>query len=274
MNAPSTLTLEPKMQAAVDEIEALILQHYPTAQFSVGRDPEGSKAIHLTAIMDLDEPDEVLDLVLDRTVDLLVEDDLPIYVIPVRTPERRAAMHARTSVIGSALLPDESVHERIRRWLAEEGWQVRDNPDPNALFNLTVTLPDGRNINVAQLKSGPSMIIIVTGLTFPTEFYSDFQQLQPQAQRDMVWDVQRDLAMIGVESVGLSIPPTSLRYSVSVYLDGLTQDTLIQRFQLVSRALLLSVQTFIRGFERAGRPTSAAAGLLRLVHGNSARAAS
>jgi len=177
MNDLSTLTLEPKMQAAVDELEDLILRQYPTAEFRVGRDPEGSEAIHLTAILDLDEPDEVFDLVIDRTMELLIEDDLPIYVIPVRTPERRAAMRARTPVIGSALLPDESVHERIRRWLAEEGWDVRDVPDPESSFNVMVTLQTGQSINIFQREEHIDHITFHEHLVLDERFRSDLERL-------------------------------------------------------------------------------------------------
>jgi hypothetical protein len=48
--------------------------------------------VHLTTIVDLDDPDEVLDLVINRMMELQVEDKLPVYVIPVRTPERVAAL--------------------------------------------------------------------------------------------------------------------------------------------------------------------------------------
>ncbi len=85
---------DPKMQAAIAELQNLILDHYPTATFTVGaaEDPEG---IYMRAVMDIDDTDDVIALILDRLVDLQVQDELPLYVVPVRTPERIAAYKER-----------------------------------------------------------------------------------------------------------------------------------------------------------------------------------
>ncbi len=82
---------DPKMKAAVAELQELIRSHYPKTTFTVGEadDPDG---VYMRAIVDVDDPDEVAELFIDRMIDLQVEDSLPIYVVTVRTPERRAAL--------------------------------------------------------------------------------------------------------------------------------------------------------------------------------------
>jgi hypothetical protein len=64
----------------------MIQAKYPTARFEVsqGHDPIG---LHLRAIVDTDNIDEVTDLVLDREMELQIEDGLPVYVFP-STPAR------------------------------------------------------------------------------------------------------------------------------------------------------------------------------------------
>jgi hypothetical protein len=99
-----TLELDSKMQAAVDELQGLIRQRHPEAQFRLGRDPEGSEAIHLTAVLDLDDTDLVVDEFIDRMMQLQIDDELPIFVIPVRTPEReRALLEAARARRGATL---------------------------------------------------------------------------------------------------------------------------------------------------------------------------
>jgi hypothetical protein len=44
------------------------------------------------------------------------------------------------------------VHERIRKWLAEEGWHVRDVGDPQSSFNIMATLQSGPNVNIFQYR--------------------------------------------------------------------------------------------------------------------------
>jgi hypothetical protein len=84
-----------RIAAAVDELEALIRSRYPSATFTVGPATDEPDAVHIIATVDLDDPDEVVDLVIDRMLELQIDEGLPVYVIPIRTPERRAAMLAR-----------------------------------------------------------------------------------------------------------------------------------------------------------------------------------
>jgi hypothetical protein len=39
----------------------------------------------------VEDPDDVLDIVVERVVDLQVDEALPIHVVPIRTPDRVAA---------------------------------------------------------------------------------------------------------------------------------------------------------------------------------------
>jgi hypothetical protein len=84
--------MSPRMQQALEELQGVIRQHYPTATFAVSRGEDDPEAVHLTTTVDLDDPDEVLDVVIARLLELQVEEQLPVYVIPVRAPERVAAL--------------------------------------------------------------------------------------------------------------------------------------------------------------------------------------
>jgi hypothetical protein len=88
MNQEREETLDPRIQGAIDELRQTIRQRYPNAQFQVERGQDEPENIHLITTVDLDDPEEVLDLVLDRMIELEVDERIPVYVIPVRTPER------------------------------------------------------------------------------------------------------------------------------------------------------------------------------------------
>jgi hypothetical protein len=79
-----------KMKSAVSELQELIRSRYPSTTFTVG-EYEGPDSVYMRATVDVDDTDEVTAVFIDRLVDLQVEDGLPIYVVPVRTPERIAA---------------------------------------------------------------------------------------------------------------------------------------------------------------------------------------
>lgn len=74
---------DPQMQSALKELQGVIQERWPTATFQVarGEDPEG---IYLDAIVDVEDTDEVMDVVVERLLELQVDHGLPLYVIPLR----------------------------------------------------------------------------------------------------------------------------------------------------------------------------------------------
>jgi hypothetical protein len=95
-------SLDPRRLDAVRELSTLITQRYASAAIFVGPAEEDPEVTHITAVVDIDDPDEVADLVMDRMLQLLLDEDIPIYVIPIRTPGRLAAL--REQQRGQALV--------------------------------------------------------------------------------------------------------------------------------------------------------------------------
>lgn len=87
--------IDERMWLAIRELQTTILRAYPSATFSVRHAPDELTGVHLIVVADVDDPDEVGDLVMDRVLDLQVEESLPIHVLPRQTPERAAAVLAR-----------------------------------------------------------------------------------------------------------------------------------------------------------------------------------
>lgn len=92
-----SLTLEPRLTRALDELRTLIRTHYPEAQFAVRRDVDDPATIQLMATVAIEEPDDVLDVVIDRLLALQVEERVPIHVIPLR-PLARLVTRAGASL--------------------------------------------------------------------------------------------------------------------------------------------------------------------------------
>jgi hypothetical protein len=85
---------DPRITAALSELETMIRGHFPDATFAVsqGEDPEG---VYLTPTVDVPDTEVVFDVVIDRLLQLQIEEELPIYVIPVQ-PLERSIEHVRT----------------------------------------------------------------------------------------------------------------------------------------------------------------------------------
>src|SRR3972149_6423195 len=78
---------DPRVQNALADLQGLIHRRYPGATFAVapGEDPDG---VYLTATVDVEDTDEVVDSVIDRLLEIQVEQRMPVSVIPVRPLNR------------------------------------------------------------------------------------------------------------------------------------------------------------------------------------------
>lgn len=87
MSAERATMGDPRIDEAVTELKEMIRERYPKASFATthGDDPEG---VYLTAIVDVEDTEEVFDVVVDRLLAMEIEEGLPIYVVAVRPPER------------------------------------------------------------------------------------------------------------------------------------------------------------------------------------------
>ena len=74
---------DPNIERAVNELEQLVRGGFPDATFQVsdGEDPDGT---YLRATVDVPDTDAVMDLVIDRLVELQVEEHLPLYFVALR----------------------------------------------------------------------------------------------------------------------------------------------------------------------------------------------
>jgi H2-forming N5,N10-methylenetetrahydromethanopterin dehydrogenase-like enzyme len=72
-----------RLQAAVEELQRLIHRVYPAATFQVvpGEDPAGT---YVVATVDVEDTETVIDVYIDRLLELQIDEGLPVYVIPVR----------------------------------------------------------------------------------------------------------------------------------------------------------------------------------------------
>ena len=63
----------------------MIEARFPAASFRVERSRDEPASVHLITIVD-EDPDAVLDVVIDRLLELQVEERVPVHVIPLLPP--------------------------------------------------------------------------------------------------------------------------------------------------------------------------------------------
>lgn len=86
-----------RIQQAVSELQDLVRERFPNAQFQLCRAEDDPRSLDLVTTVDVDDPDTVLDVVMDRLLDLQVNGRLPIHVVPLRPMERVLAEQGNRS---------------------------------------------------------------------------------------------------------------------------------------------------------------------------------
>ncbi len=74
-------THDERIQQGIAELQGMIRKHFDEAEFTVfrGDDPEG---VYVRVTVDVEDTDEVVNIFLERLLELQVEEELPLYVIP------------------------------------------------------------------------------------------------------------------------------------------------------------------------------------------------
>ena len=70
-----------RVQAAIGELQRLIQQYHTEVTFQVepGDDPPG---MYVPATVDVEDTDEVIEVYIDRLLELQIDDGLAVYVVP------------------------------------------------------------------------------------------------------------------------------------------------------------------------------------------------
>jgi hypothetical protein len=92
LSVDQALAVAPRMHEALEELKHMLRQRYPDATFRVARSPENPETVLLKPVVDVADRDEVMDVVIDRLIELQSVEQLPLFVVPVRTPERNEAI--------------------------------------------------------------------------------------------------------------------------------------------------------------------------------------
>ena len=85
------LDLDSNVHAALEELAAIISQNYPEARFRVSRGEDDPTIVQLVATVDVEDTDVVLDVVMERLLELQAN-ELPVFVVTERPVERTIAM--------------------------------------------------------------------------------------------------------------------------------------------------------------------------------------
>lgn len=87
-----------RVKEAAEELKGLIRAKYPDAEFRLVRDVHQQRSWILYTYVDVEDSDEVRKLIVDREVDMLAEEHIPLHVFPrrpIKAPVRSKVVRAR-----------------------------------------------------------------------------------------------------------------------------------------------------------------------------------
>ena len=73
-----------QVQMAARELKTTIMSKYPSATFRLSRAADEPRSWNLWTMVDIEDLDEVSDLVVERALDMRVEEGILIHVVPIR----------------------------------------------------------------------------------------------------------------------------------------------------------------------------------------------
>jgi hypothetical protein len=83
MNEHWTWAPYSRVREAAEELKDTIRKTHPDAQFRLSRDPNQRRSWVLWATVDVDDPEMVSNLVVDREVEMLSEEHIPIHLVVI-----------------------------------------------------------------------------------------------------------------------------------------------------------------------------------------------
>ncbi len=134
----------------------------------------------------------------------------------------------------------ENVENKIRKWLLDEGYDVKKINDPRSHFSYSFTRAGDLHFFVLQLKNKIDSIIVFLFLGFGKEGTGTFSSMSDDKREKIRENIIVDLATIGCEYAFLpKEAPNRIRLSKIIYYDGLSKHNFFESIGLVRRGFLL-----------------------------------
>src|SRR3989344_5690124 len=88
MSAEIPSGIDSRSLMAIEELKGIVRERYPTATFEIARLEDDPTAWQLITTVDIENPHDVMDIVVDRVLTMQIEENIPVHVIPIRPLER------------------------------------------------------------------------------------------------------------------------------------------------------------------------------------------
>lgn len=148
----------------------------------------------------------------------------------------------------------EATRDKVQNWLMSEGWQIAEQSHPDLAWLIRAEDAAERRILVGQNKARRDQIHLEARVNIADEHRKKFDSLPGDKRRENLWNLRFRLLMMNVEFAGVAEPMEAVVLTQRIYLDGLTKDTFIQRFNTIRNAVIAVIWSIIRDLEDVEPP--------------------
>lgn len=153
---------------------------------------------------------------------------------------------------------EETIRDQVQNWLMGEGWQISEQPHPGALWLIRAEDGARRKVLVGQNQARPDQIHLEASVNLSDEHRTLFENLPDDERRQILWKLRFRLLALNVDFVGVAEPMRSVLLTQRIYMDGLSKDGFLQRFQVVRNAVVTviwSIMEYLEGVEPPAEST-------------------
>lgn len=155
--------------------------------------------------------------------------------------------------MASEMSPDQ-IKERVRGWLMEDGWSLRQETPDRSLWAFVAEDQFGRKIVVGQRASREDEVVIQGAINISDDTTDRIGRLTEDERNNLLWDLRFELVRTNLEFSGIDIPLKRIEVVERIFLDGLTKDCFLQRASEVRKGVLIVIWMLAKKFAQPPPP--------------------
>jgi hypothetical protein len=150
----------------------------------------------------------------------------------------------------------QDIKKKVANWLKEEGFPLKEVPDPDAGFNFSVKV-GGFAIDVVQNLRRDAILVRST-LVFNKKQTTQLKGMEEKRRQEFLWDLR--MRLLNNNEVGtFTIKPNLERMEVlvqsrGIFHDALTKDRFIHAIIVVHKAITMVIW-MVKWYSGEGKPT-------------------
>ncbi|MGD9117297.1 MAG: DUF2299 family protein [Dehalococcoidia bacterium] len=146
------------------------------------------------------------------------------------------------------------IREKIRTWLMEDGWSLRQDMPKQGLWAFIAEDQFGRKIVVGQRENKEDEIVIQGAVNIDDDTTDRIGRLTEDERNALLWELRFELVRTNLEFSGISLPLKRVEVLERVFLDALTKDRFLQRTSEVRKGVLIVIWVLSRKFAQPPPP--------------------